>query len=238
MKKPQKTLKELGVTSKDLNTALGEVSETIFNAKEGTEQIVIAQKAFGKAGADLIPVIKQFGGNLAEAQKEAERLGITLTEKDIQASDDFGDALGLLGSQAKTAAVAFTSDLMPVLTRFFTLSSEWYGRNQEEVRLWGFAIARTLEYTVDLFSRAFTTISKHAEELRIYLASVTFGLSELAIARLRSPAKVSSDSTTPRNSTAKPAAVAHLVFLRMHLRARAAKPNLASPKPKNRLKRT
>jgi hypothetical protein len=180
--KAQKTLKELGVTSKDLNTALGEVSETIFNAKEGTEQIVIAQKAFGKAGADLIPVIKQFGGNLAEAQKEAERLGITLTEKDIQASDDFGDALGLLGSQAKTAAVAFTSDLMPVLTRFFTLSSEWYGRNQEEVRLWGFAIARTLEYTVDLFSRAFTTISKHAEELRIYLASVTFGLSELAIA--------------------------------------------------------
>jgi hypothetical protein len=180
--KAQKTLKDLGVTSKDLNTALAQVSETIFNAKDGTEQIVIAQKAFGKAGADLIPVIKQFGGDLAAAQKEAERLGITLTEKDIKASDDFGDALGLLGAQAKTASVAFTSDLMPVLTKFFTLSSEWYGRNQDEVRLWGFAIARTLEYTVDIFSKAFKTISDHAEALRIYLAGITFGLSELAIA--------------------------------------------------------
>jgi hypothetical protein len=180
--KAQKTLKELGVTSKDLNTALSEVTKTIFDAKDGTEQIVIAQKAFGKSGADLIPVIKQFGGDLAAAQKEAERLGITLTEKDIKASDDFGDALGLLGAQAKTASVAFTSDLMPVLTKFFTLSSEWYGRNQDEVRLWGFAIARTLEYTVDIFSKAFKTISDHAEGLRIYLAGITFGLSELAIA--------------------------------------------------------
>lgn len=179
--KAQKTLRDLGVTSYDLDTALSQATKTIFEAKDGTDQIVLSQKAFGKSGADLIPVIKQLGGDLEAATKEGERLGITLTEKDIVASDNFGDALGLLGAQAKAAAVAFTSDLMPVLTHYFTLASEWYARNKEEVRSWGTTIAMVVGDFARGITTSFNWIRDNAETLRVVLAGLTFGISEMVI---------------------------------------------------------
>lgn len=177
--KAQASLKELGVDSYDLETALNQATKAIFEAEDGTEQITLAQKAFGKSGADLIPVIKAMGGDLAAAQKEAERLGITLRDEDVEAADAFGDSLGLLKAQAAAASVAFTADLMPVLTSFFTSASEWYARNQNEVRVWGSIVT----FVVTDFARgvrvAFNAIRDHAFELRASLAVVTGGLSEL-----------------------------------------------------------
>lgn len=177
--KAQATLKALNVTSTDLDTGLKQAIKTIYEADSGTQQLVLAQKAFGKSGGDLIPVIKQMGGDLEAATKEAERLGTTLTEKDLQASDAFGDALGVLSAQAKAAAVAFTSDLMPVLTRYFTMASEWYAENKQIIRDWGATIA----YVVASFARgmvvSFNVIRENAEILRGILAGLTFGISEM-----------------------------------------------------------
>lgn len=170
----QATLKSLGVTTYDLNEALSQATKTISDAKTGTDQIVLSQKAFGKSGADLIPVIKQMGGDLAAATKEADRLGLTMSDKDIRAADAFGDSLGILGQQAKVAGVRFTSDLMPVLTHYFTMATEWFARNQEVIRVWGFAIARTFQFTAAL-------ISNIVIDLRKQMAIVTLGMSELAI---------------------------------------------------------
>lgn len=179
-KEAQAKLAALGVTSYDLDTALSQATNTIFKAKNGTDQIVLSQKAFGKSGADLIPVIKQLGGDLAAATKEGIRLGTTLTEKDIVAADAFGDALGLLSSQAKAASVAFTSDLMPVLTRFFTSTSEWYARNQNEVRAWGTTTAVIMGDVARTVGIVFNAIMENATRLRIALAAVSLGMSELA----------------------------------------------------------
>jgi hypothetical protein len=129
----QKKLKALGVTSYDLDTALSQATKTIFKAKDGTDQIVLSQKAFGKAGADLIPVIKQFGGDLEAATKEAERLGETLTDKDVNASDNFGDAWALVGSgKSRGSCFHQRSNAGPDLV--FHNGVEWYARNQSEVR--------------------------------------------------------------------------------------------------------
>lgn len=193
----QQTLKALGVTSYNLDEALSQVTSTIAKAADGTEQITLAQKAFGKSGADLIPVIKQMGGDLDDATKEAERLGITLTDKDIAAADDFGDALGTLGSQAQSAAVIFTSDLMPVFTRFFESTAEWYGENQQLVRIWGGAIGEVattvgngmsgLGQTIDfVLSGINNNLGINANKWDVWsgiaraaIAAVTLGASEL-----------------------------------------------------------
>lgn len=167
--KAQRSLAALNVTTFDLDEALSQATKTIFAAKDGTDQIVLAQKAFGKSGADLIPVIKQFGGDLAAAQKEAERLGTTLTEKDIAASDAFGDSLGVLSAQAKAAGVAFTSDLMVVLAEYFTSASQWYANNKDEVRSWGSTIANTLRGSVLLFKDFDNASNKALEANGIYL---------------------------------------------------------------------
>ena len=177
--KAQKTLKDLKVTSSDLNTAMSQANKTIFESKEGTDQLVLAQKAYGKSGADMIPVIKQMGGDLEKATKEAERLGLVMTEKDIAAADAFGDALGTLSAQTKMAGVAFTSDLMPVLTRYFVMASEWYARNQNEVRAWGTTVALVVGDFARGFGAAMNFIQENATALRAVLAGLTFGISEM-----------------------------------------------------------
>lgn len=198
-KTAQKTLADLGVTSYELDKALSQVSQTIFNAKDGTEQITTAQKAFGKSGAELIPVIKQFGGDLEAATKEAERLGITLSDKAVDASDAFGDSLGVLSSQAKAAGVAFSSELMPMFTAFATSASEFYARNKGEVQAWGIATRETIQGVIYIIGGltsaqqiAFQTMDSllgssgaswaaWGVNVRLAVAVATAGLSEMII---------------------------------------------------------
>lgn len=142
--KARATLMQLGVTSYDLDTALNQVAGTITNAKEGTDQLVLAQKAFGKSGADLLPVLKQLGGDLENAKKEAERLGTTLSDSDIKAADEFGDTLGVLSSQVETAANRFALQFAPEITKALAAVSKFLADNQQIAREWGSVVAGTV----------------------------------------------------------------------------------------------
>lgn len=179
--KAQQTLKDLGVTSTDLETALGQATKTIYDAAEGTDQLVLSQKAFGKSGGDLIGTIKQMGGDLASATEEAKRLGVVMSDEDLAAADNLGDALGLLGAQAKVAGVAFTADLMPVLTRYFTMASQWYAENKQIVRDWGSTIAMVVGDFARGMVTSFNWIRENATVLRGVLATMTLGISEMVI---------------------------------------------------------
>lgn len=179
--KAQATLKDLGVTSTDLETALAQATKTIYDASEGTDQLVLSQKAFGKSGGDLIGTIKQMGGDLAAATEEAKRLGVVMSDEDLAAADNLGDALGLLGAQAKVAGVAFTADLMPVLTRYFTQASAWYAENKQIVRDWGSTIAMVVGDFARGMVTSFNWIRENATVLRGVLATMTLGISEMVI---------------------------------------------------------
>jgi hypothetical protein len=134
--KAKKTLKDLGVTSTDINTALGQAIKTINEYPEGVQQMALSQRAFGKTGADLIPVIKQLNGDLDGSVKTATRFGLTLNDEAIQAADDFGDTLGLLGSQATVTAAKFGLVVAPVITDAMKEISEAFAQNEDTVRAW------------------------------------------------------------------------------------------------------
>ena len=67
-------LQAFGITPQaainDLDGSLEKVFKRIVEAKPGVEQITLAQKAFGKSGADLIPVLDSFDGDLAGRSKD------------------------------------------------------------------------------------------------------------------------------------------------------------------------
>lgn len=169
--KAQETLRQLGVTSYDLDTALSQVSQTIHNAKDGTEQLTLAQQAFGRSGADMIPVIKQFGGDLEAATKEAERLGITLSESDIKAADDFGDTLGTLNDQVSVAAQRFALEFAPEITRAMQIASEMLADNQDVIRAWGGVVADVIRGAVDVFQWARGAIKVALDAIGIHFAT-------------------------------------------------------------------
>lgn len=179
--KAQKILADLGVTSYDLETALGQAVSTINDAEAGTDQLSLAMKAFGKTGGDLIGTIKQMGGDLKGATAEAEKLGLVMSEKDLAAADAFGDSLALLGNQAKVAGVAFTSQLMPIVAKYFGMASKWIGENRELIRTWGTYVASVVANLARGIAVSVNFIIDNANALRAVLATITFGISELVI---------------------------------------------------------
>jgi len=98
---------------------------------------VLAQKAFGKAGADLIPVVKQLNGDLAKATETALKMGTALGEDDVRAADELGDALGVLGEQVRVGAAKFALAYAPQITAAIGNISQNLADNQNEWVRWG-----------------------------------------------------------------------------------------------------
>lgn len=138
--KAQAKLARLGVTSKDLDVALGQALATIVKFPPGVEQMTAAQAAFGKSGADLLPFIKSFNGDLTELTARAKSLGVTLTDEAARASDEFGDTLETLSAQAAGLGRQFALELMPSITAAMASISAAMANNKGVAAEWGNAL--------------------------------------------------------------------------------------------------
>lgn len=130
-------LKRLGVTSTDLDTALKQALATIVKVPPGAQQMALAMDAFGKSGADLLPFIKSFDGDLDALTEKAKKLGVTITDEAAAAADEFGDQLDTLNAQfdgiGRTIGTAFMgpfNDMARALSDFLT-------QNQDAIKRWG-----------------------------------------------------------------------------------------------------
>lgn len=131
------TLDQYGIKSRDLNGALEEAIKLINDEADETKQAAAAKDLFKDKTGSVLPIIKQLGGDLKNAEKEAERLGTTLTESDIQAADNFGDTLTQLTSQVKVAAERFALTFAPAITSAMAAVSSALANNQDIARIWG-----------------------------------------------------------------------------------------------------
>lgn len=150
-------LKALGVDPqaavKDLDGALTKVFATINDAKSGVEQMTAAQDAFGKSGANLIPLITSMDGDFAALKKRANELGIVLSEEDVKAADAFGDTLDTLSIQAKATSAKFALQFAPDITRAMDVVSHAVSDNQSTVVIWGGIISDVFRGTETAIER-------------------------------------------------------------------------------------
>lgn len=141
-------LKRLGVDPqkaiKDLDGALGDVFKRIAALPPGVTQSKAAMDAFGKSGADLLPFIKSFNGDLPALIAKCKELGITLADKDARAADEFGDQMDTLTAQLKMVGITFGQELMPVFLKGAQDISGWLSKNKGEIRAWGESTANVL----------------------------------------------------------------------------------------------
>lgn len=148
----------LGISPKealeDLDGALDKVFTRILEIPPGAGRSAMAMKAFGKSGADLIPVIKTFNGDLEAFKKHAEELGVTLTDDTARAMDKFDDTMKQVGLQMKGVKSTIAESFLPVFQDMATATSDWLKTNKDEIRVWGQASADVLtgliEYWRDL----------------------------------------------------------------------------------------
>jgi hypothetical protein len=133
-------LKDLGIDPaealQDLDASLAKVFKRISDAKPGIEQITLAQKAFGKAGADLLPFIKSFDGDLEGLTKRAKELGVTINDQAAREADEFGDTLDQLSAQMAGLARQIVSPLIPQITNLTKALSKLLVDNQAAMSRW------------------------------------------------------------------------------------------------------
>ncbi len=176
--KAQAALKRLGVTSYDLDTALGQALKTIVEMEPGTEQMTAAMTAFGRSGADLLPFIKSFDGDLAELVKTAKDLGVTISDESAAAADEFGDALDTLNAQLAAVGHTIGFAVMPEFLKLVNELSTWLAQNKAAISEWGGTIRQVLSDAVAAFRHLFNFIRENAATIRANLAAITGGLSE------------------------------------------------------------
>jgi hypothetical protein len=120
-KEAGEAFKVLGISVRDAEGNLkkadvvtAEIADKFEGFADGPEKSALALRLFGKAGADMIPLLNDGGAAMRENVAYAEQYGGATTALS-DASDNFNDTLGKLAVQQKGFVNSMTSAMMPVL---------------------------------------------------------------------------------------------------------------------------
>jgi hypothetical protein len=114
--------KALGVSVKDSDGKLkssqevmGEVADKFAGLKDGAGKTAVSIALFGRAGADLIPMLNDGKDGLKSMSDEAQQWGIIFDAKTGKAAEAFNDNLTRLGYAWKGIIVQSVSQVLPTL---------------------------------------------------------------------------------------------------------------------------
>lgn len=120
-------LKTIGVTSKDVNTAMRQFADTIKNIQDPALRTALAVEVLGKSGSEMIPTLIGGAAAFDKAAERTQRYAKALEEAAPQA-DEFKDTLAELTLESTTLWLHFNNAFLPVLNelaqQFNTASQE------------------------------------------------------------------------------------------------------------------
>ncbi len=100
---------------KSSQTVMEEIAGKFEGIKDGAGKTAVAMALFGKAGADLIPLLNGGRDGLKEMADEAAQFGAVVSTKSAKEAENFNDNLTRLGYAVKGVFVQSTSQLLPIL---------------------------------------------------------------------------------------------------------------------------
>jgi hypothetical protein len=112
-----KYLRDLGIEAgTPVSEAFAKLSEQFEKMPDGAQKTALAVQEFGKAGAQLIPMLNEAGPLLAEIAKQFDELGIALTDQDVKAAKDFADEMKLMSAAIAGVTEKIVAGMAPALT--------------------------------------------------------------------------------------------------------------------------
>jgi uncharacterized protein YqgV (UPF0045/DUF77 family) len=99
-------LKQIGLSSADLNGKGTEqqfqmIATALGNVTDATKKAAIAQEIFGRSGTQLLPMFSNGAEGLAALRKEANDLGLVLSDADISQAEELTDSFNRIGRTIK-----------------------------------------------------------------------------------------------------------------------------------------
>lgn len=115
------TLNKLGLTVSDLEGLSPEqhflkMAEALSRIDEPGTRAALAMEAFGKSGAQLLPMLNSGAAGISGLMREADALGVTLSDEQVSAAAEFGDAWDRVKSVAGGVTNQIGAALAPTLT--------------------------------------------------------------------------------------------------------------------------
>jgi len=110
----------IGVSVADLQSirpdeAFLRIAESFQSMDDGAEKSARAVRLFGRAGADLIPLLNQGRDGLAAMGDEARRMGLIISSETAAASARFNDDLTKLSASAGAFGIEIANIVLPSL---------------------------------------------------------------------------------------------------------------------------
>lgn len=110
-------LKDQNGQLKDSDTIIRELSGRMSQFEDGAVKTALATDIFGKAGADLIPMLNQGEEGFAALTKEAEQMGLILSTETANAAGEFNDSLDRMKSAIAGNVNTVVAQMLPVFNQ-------------------------------------------------------------------------------------------------------------------------
>ena len=162
-------LQELGINAAKLEKMpLDKQMEVLADAFQGVEseadKVRLAMKLFDSEGVALVNTLAIGSEGLREMAKEANELGITLTEFEAAQFEEMNDQITRMKFSASAATTTFTAELLPAIQGIFTgFSDAGYGAStfQKAAVNAAHSVTRAFMFLADMvynLTLAFSTI--------------------------------------------------------------------------------
>lgn len=116
-----RALRAMGVTAKDTSgQALAKIADQFEKMPDGVEKTSSAIAIFGKAGAQLIPLLNGGSKALKDLGDEAERYGAVLSGNTLKQAEAFNDNLTKMQTVTKGVVAQISAGLLPALAAITT----------------------------------------------------------------------------------------------------------------------
>jgi DNA-binding FrmR family transcriptional regulator len=133
-----KKLERFGVTPQEAMTnlegALGKVFKRIQSLPPGVQRTKAAMDAFGRSGANLLPMINTMNGDFEGLIAKAKELGLTFDDVAAQEMDRFDDMLNQVGMQFEGLKRQIGIAFLPMFMELATEVSNFLKENQDEIK--------------------------------------------------------------------------------------------------------
>lgn len=106
----------LGVSAREPEAALMQIADLFAALPDGLEKSNLAMRLFGKAGADLIPLLNGGSAGLREMMETGQALN-PVTAEMAEKADELNDSLGRLKASGKGLGTRLAADTVPGLTQ-------------------------------------------------------------------------------------------------------------------------
>jgi hypothetical protein len=118
-------------SNKDFHAILLAVADRFKAMPGGAEKTAAALELFGRSGKALLPVLNQGSEGITRLEKNADKLGITLTQKNIGAVSAYIEAQKKLKDSTDGVKMAVATLTTPVLTELSTKVNSLVQRFQQ-----------------------------------------------------------------------------------------------------------